>query len=151
MQVLKFGGTSVASAEAMLQVIGIVKKALEQDRTILVSSAIGGCTDQLIGIGRSAAARDEGYKAQLSALRDRHHTIIEELFPPAYRQKTREAVDQLFTELEGITYGVYLLGELSPASLEAVESFGELFSTRILTDKFLSLGVACRWLDRKRA
>ncbi len=149
MQVLKFGGTSVASAEAMLQVIGIVKKALEQDRTILVSSAIGGCTDQLIGIGRSAAARDEGYKAQLSALRDRHHTIIEELFPPAYRQKTREAVDQLFTELEGITYGVYLLGELSPASLEAVESFGELFSTRILTDKFLSLGVACRWLDSR--
>ena len=69
MQVLKFGGSSVATAEAMLQVIDIVKKALEQDRTILVSSAIGGCTDQLIEIGKRAAARDESNKESLAALR----------------------------------------------------------------------------------
>ena len=42
MQVLKFGGSSVANAEAMLQTIRIVQKALEADRTIVVSSAISG-------------------------------------------------------------------------------------------------------------
>ena len=52
MQVLKFGGTSVASAEAMLQTIDIIKKALEEDRTLVVSSAVSGCTDQLISIGK---------------------------------------------------------------------------------------------------
>ena len=57
MQVLKFGGSSVASADAMLQVIQIVRKALETDRTIVVSSAISGCTDELIAIGRLAGVR----------------------------------------------------------------------------------------------
>ena len=149
MQVLKFGGTSVASAEAMLQTIDIIKKALEEDRTLVVSSAISGCTDQLIGIGKLAAARDENYKEQIEALKERHHAIIGKLLPPGYRNKTVQAVDALFAELESIAQGVYLVGELSPASLSAVESFGELLSTCILTDQFLSQGIACRWLDAR--
>ena len=76
MQVLKFGGTSVANAAAMLQVIHIVEKALEQDRTIVVASAISGCTDQLIAIGRLAAARDDAYLSALVALQERHRQII---------------------------------------------------------------------------
>ena len=59
MQVLKFGGTSVADAASIRQVINIVEKALEEDRTLVVCSAISGCTDELIRIGRLAAARDE--------------------------------------------------------------------------------------------
>ena len=149
MQVLKFGGTSVASAEAMLQTIHIIKQALQEDRTLVVSSAISGCTDQLIGIGKLAAARDEACREQLKALQERHHAIIEKLLPPGYRSKTREAVDALFSELESIVQGVYLLGELSPTSLSAVESFGELLSTRILSDQFISQGIACRWLDAR--
>ena len=149
MQVLKFGGTSVASAEAMLQTIDIIKKALEEDRTLVVSSAVSGCTDQLISIGKLAAARDESYRKLLEALKERHHQIVEKLLPPGYRSKTTGAVDALFGELESIVQGVYLVGELSPASLSAVESFGELLSTCILTDQFLSQGIACRWLDAR--
>ena len=149
MQVLKFGGTSVASSEAMLQVVDIVRKALEEDRTIVVSSAVSGCTDALIETGRRAAARDESYKELISDLRKRHYKIIGELLPEGYRERTAASVDKLFESLEGITYGVYLLGELSPASLDAIESFGELFSTAILTDKFLSLGITCQWLDAR--
>ena len=48
MQVMKFGGTSVANAENMSKVVDIVSKAVDRDRTILVSSAISGCTDTLI-------------------------------------------------------------------------------------------------------
>ena len=51
MQVLKFGGSSVAAASAISRVTGIVSKALEQDRTIVVCSAISRCTDTLIEIG----------------------------------------------------------------------------------------------------
>ena len=150
MQVLKFGGTSVANAEAITRVVNIVGKALAKDRTIVVCSAIGGCTDTLIGIGRKASSGDESYKADMAALKLRHHDIIDGLFPPGYRQKTVDAVDALFAELEAITSGVFLLRELSPASLQSVESFGELFSTRIVTDKFLSLGTACRWIDSRK-
>ncbi len=149
MQVLKFGGSSVATAEAMLQTIHIVEKALSQDRTVVVSSAIGGCTDTLIRIGNKAAARDKGYQEELAALQERHRTIIDQLLPEGYRNKTRAAVDTLFDQLSSLVQGVFLLGELSPTSLSAIESFGELFSTRILTDQFLSQGLACRWLDAR--
>ena len=149
MQVLKFGGTSVADAASIRQVISIVEKALEEDRTLVVCSAICGCTDQLIRIGKLAAERDESYKASLEALQERHRQIITELLPEGYRKKTQDAVDSLFQELESLARGVFLVGELSPASLSAIESFGELLSTRILTDKFLSQGAACRWLDAR--
>ena len=149
MQVLKFGGSSVASAEAMLQTIHIVEKALEADRTIVVSSAIGGCTDGLIELGRLAAAQDKAYGEKLSFWQARHAEIIGKLLPEGYRHKTQAAVDALFAELSSILQGVFLLGELSPTSLCAIESFGELLSTRILTDSFLSQGIACRWLDAR--
>ena len=150
MQVLKFGGSSVANAGAMLQVIQIVRKALETDRTILVSSAISGCTDELIAIGRLAGAHDKQFDERLKALQERHHQIIAELLPESHQAKTRETVDALFAQLASILQGVFLLGELSPISLSAVESFGELFSTRILTDKCLSLGLPCQWLDARK-
>ena len=150
MQVLKFGGSSVANAAAMLRVIDIVEKALEEDRTILVSSAISGCTDTLIEIGHLAAQQRPEHRKLLKSLRDAHAGIILELMPQGYREKTLEAVDALFAELGNIVRGVYLLGELSPLSLSAIQSFGELFSTRILTDKFLSLGTAARWLDARQ-
>ena len=149
MQVLKFGGTSVANAEAMLQTTHIIEKALEQDRTIAVSSAVSGCTDALIKLGTKAAARDIAYEVDLLALQDRHRQIISAFIPEGYRAKTQAAVDALFAELASIVQGVYLLGELSPSSLSAIESYGELFSTRILTDRFLSQGIACRWLDSR--
>lgn len=149
MQVLKFGGTSVANAGAMLQTIHIVEKALEEDRTIVVSSAISRCTDTLIELGRLAAARDKSYPERLEALAQRHREIIRELLPEGYRGKTQVAVDALFEELGSILQGVFLVGELSPTILSAVESFGELLSTRILTDAFLSQGIACRWLDAR--
>ena len=85
MQVLKFGGSSVASSEAMLRVIEIVRKALEEDRTIVVSSAVSGCTDALIQTGHKAAARDESYKDLIADLRKRHYKIIGELLPEGYR------------------------------------------------------------------
>ena len=133
----------------MLQVVDIVRKTLEEDRTIVVCSAIGGCTDTLIEAGHRASARDAGYKELIQGLKERHYVLIRELLPPGYQERTSAVVDQLFGELEGLAYGVYLLGELSPASLSAIESFGELFSTAILTDKFLSLGVSCHWLDAR--
>mgnify|MGYP003549447758 CR=1 FL=1 len=62
MQVLKFGGSSVSDAANMSKVVEIVTKAVDRDRTILVASAISGCTDTLIRIGNLAAERDESYK-----------------------------------------------------------------------------------------
>lgn len=149
MQVMKFGGSSVATASAISQVTAIVSKALESDRTILVSSAVSRCTDTLIETGRRAARRDETYADLLQELQERHHTIIRELLPKVFQEKLTRIVDGLFEDLRAKVQGVYLLGELSPTSLEAIQSYGELFSTKILEGKFSSLGISCKWLDAR--
>ncbi len=149
MQVLKFGGTSVANSNAMAQVVDIVSKAVDRDRTILVVSAIGGCTDTLIRIGNLASQRNEEYKTLIDSLQDRHHAIIRELLPIEKHEESTEVCDALFDSLRSIAQGVFLLGELSPASLDAIQSFGELCSTKILATKLSSIGIATKWIDSR--
>ena len=99
MQVLKFGGTSVAQPQ---RIIDIVRGSLERDRTILVCSAISGCTDTLIRLGRLAAAREEGYLSELDALYRRHADMMEGLLPADRLPAVRETVDGLFDSLRGM-------------------------------------------------
>lgn len=150
MQVLKFGGTSVGSASAMAQVNSIVSEAIRNDTTILVCSAISGCTDTLIETGQRAASRDLSYRELIDSLQTRHHQIITELLRPEYQDRTRETVDTLFASLRDITQGVYLLGELSPASQDAIVSHGELLSTKIVAANFASNAIDCKWLDSRQ-
>ena len=146
---MKFGGTSVANATNMSKVVDIVSKAVERDRTILVSSAISGCTDTLIQIGIRASERDESYKTLIDELQKKHHDIIKELLPLEKHEESREVCDALFDSLRGIAQGVCLLGELSPASLDAIQSFGEMWSTKILATKLASIGIATKWMDSR--
>ena len=135
MQVLKFGGSSVADATRMSQVIDIVLAATAKDRTIVVSSAISGCTDALIAIG---AEQDPASRAQqIEALRRRHHAIARRLFTGDERR-------EMVAELDG------LFAELAAAEPEACVTFGELFSTRILARKFACEDVATQWLDSRK-
>lgn len=149
MQVMKFGGTSVANSNAMAQVVEIVSKAVDRDRTILVASAISGCTDTLIRIGNLAARRDEEYKYLIDSLQKRHHDIIRELLPIEKHEESKEVCDALFDSLRSIAQGVFLLGELSPASLDAIQGFGELWSTKIIATKLASIGIATKWIDSR--
>ena len=149
MQVLKFGGSSVANAQNMSKVVDIVIKAVDRDRTILVTSAISGCTDTLIKIGTLASQRDETYKVLIDDLQKKHHDIINELLPREKQEESLEVCDDLFDSLRSITQGVYLLGELSPASLDAIQAFGELWSTKILATKLASIGIATKWIDSR--
>ena len=149
MQVLKFGGSSVANAENMSKVVDIVANAVDRDRTILVASAISGCTDTLIKIGTLASQRDEGYKGLIDELQEKHHVIIRDFLPLEKQAESQEICDALFDSLRSIAQGVFLLGELSPASLDAIQGFGELWSTKILATKLASIGIATKWIDSR--
>ena len=149
MQVLKFGGSSVANAANMSKVVDIVTKAVDRDRPILVSSAISGCTATLIKIGTLASERDESYKELINMLQEKHHDIIRELLPREKQEESLEVCDGLFDSLRSIAQGVYLLGELSPASLDAIQSFGALWSTKILATKLASIGIETKWVDSR--
>lgn len=149
MQVLKFGGSSVANAANMARVADIVTRAVDRDRTILVCSAISGFTDALIRAGSLAAARDEGYKAIIDEYQQKHHDIIRQLLPEQRQAQALKLCDAVLDSLRGIAHGVYLLGELSEASLDAIQGTGELLSTRIMALLLASAGISVKWVDSR--
>ena len=135
MQVLKFGGSSVANAENINKVIAIVKEALKKDKTVVVSSAISGCTDELIAIGKEALSQNENYTVRIDQLELRHISLIEELIPAEDYTSIKQECRELFNKLREICKGVFLLKELSNLSLDHIVSFGEILSTKIISAK----------------
>lgn len=147
MQVLKFGGTSLADSVNILKASEILSRAVDKDRTIVVASAIAGCTDALIKVGTLAAERNSSYLEILGEYRKRHHEIIKSLLPIEKHEESIDVCNSMFDSLQSIAHGVYLLGELSPASLDAIQGCGELLSSRILATKMASVGISTRWVD----
>lgn len=149
MQVMKFGGSSVANAQNINKVIAIVKEAFKKDKTVVVSSAISGCTDELIAIGKEALAQNGNYTERIDKLEQRHISLIEELIPAEDSVAIKQECAELFNELREICKGVYLLKELSNLSLDHIVSFGELLSTKIISAKLKSLNISHQWKDSR--
>lgn len=149
MQVLKFGGTSVANAENINKVVDIVKSAILKDKVILVVSALGGTTDTLIDAVKLASSRNESYKEKLKTIEKRHIQVVKDLIPVEKQSATLSLVKTKFNELESICEGVFLLQELSPRTLDNVVSFGELLSSLIISARFTTLKMAHQWLDSR--
>ena len=106
MQVLKFGGTSVATAENISKVINLTLDALRKDKIILVASALGGITDMLIQTAASAALGDETYKDKLQEIEHRHLEIVRSLLPITRQSAALSAVKTRCNEIEDICSGV---------------------------------------------
>ena len=149
MQVLKFGGSSVANAENINKVIAIVRKAAANDRTVVVSSAISGATDALLLIGETAKAGNEQYTELIDKLQERHLSIIAELVPAEESEAIKDTCSELFNKLREICKGVFLLKELTELSQDHIVSFGELLSTSIISAKLKSLNISHQWKDSR--
>jgi aspartokinase/homoserine dehydrogenase 1 len=78
MKVLKFGGSSVASAENMEKVVQIATQAAGETPIVVVLSAVQGTTDGLIAAGRDAESNSQQYTDLLDELRARHRSILQE-------------------------------------------------------------------------
>jgi aspartokinase/homoserine dehydrogenase 1 len=152
MQVLKFGGTSVANAENMNKVSSIVQQALvrmPQSKTIVVVSALGGVTDVLLQSGGLAAAGDENYKELLQKVEQRHLEAVKALIPVTQQSSVLSWVKQRCNEIEDICNGVFLLGELSTRTKDRIVSFGELLSSKIIAARIHAQGVENTWVDSR--
>ena len=149
MQVLKFGGSSVANAENISKVIHLVRQALTKDRTILVVSALGGITDMLIQAATSAAAGDELYKEKLQEIEHRHLATVRELLPINRQSAALSAVKTRCNEIEDICSGVFLLGELSPRTQDKIVAYGELLSSFIIAARFAAHDLDHAWKDSR--
>ena len=149
MQVLKFGGTSVANAENILKVIAIVKDTLKKDKAIVVVSALGGITDLLIDAAALASAGDETYKKELLVMEQRHLEAVKQLIPVAHQSQLLSLVKKSCNEIEDICNGVFLLRELTPRTKDRISSYGELISSQIIAAKFNSDGIHATWKDSR--
>jgi bifunctional aspartokinase / homoserine dehydrogenase 1 len=149
MQVLKFGGSSVANAGNISKTIEVVRKAHETDRTIVVVSALGGMTDTLLQCGIAAASGDESYRDSLTLIEQRHLNTVRQLIPLASQSGILSMVKKICNELEDIFKGIYLLRELSPRTKDCVLSFGELLSSRILSAGLNTQAVKNSWKDSR--
>jgi len=130
MIVMKFGGTSVESAAAIKRLADIVRARIEE-QPIVVVSAMGKTTNRLLETAHLAVAgkRAEALE-QVEALRAYHHAEADGFGAAA-------VIDEHFQELTELVRGLAILGELTPRSIDAISSFGERISSRVVA---LALG-----------
>ncbi|MDE7152972.1 MAG: bifunctional aspartate kinase/homoserine dehydrogenase I [Muribaculaceae bacterium] len=129
MNVLKFGGTSVGTAESLKKVKEIV--AAQPKPVVVVVSALGGITDRLIATARRAAEGNPDYSQLYDAIRERHLSVVDDLFTAPRNTAVRELITPLLDELGNIFQGIFLIGDLSERTLDIVVSYGERISSLI--------------------
>lgn len=132
MKVLKFGGTSVGSAENIQKVKDILKG--QDDDVIVVVSALGGITDKILSAAKMAAIGTGYFQAELTEINTRHYQTIEKLFVAEKQADIKEKIAILLEELERIIQGVSLIGELTPKTLDKIGGFGERLSSFIISE-----------------
>jgi aspartokinase/homoserine dehydrogenase 1 len=149
MQVLKFGGSSVANAENISSVIAIVQEALKRDKIIVVLSALGGTTDALLEAALFASRADLSYKEKLHEIEHRHLSTVKDLIPLDKQSSVLSMVKKRCNEIEDICNGVFLLRELSPRTKDSIVCYGELLSSQIFSAKLKTLGIKNNWKDAR--
>jgi len=132
MKVLKFGGTSVGSADSILNVKKIVEAVKEP--VIVVVSALGGITDQLILTSKLASKGDKAYKKEFDEMVSRHRNVVESVVPKTKRAAVVKKIMETFEELENIYRGVFLIKDLSAKTSDTIVSYGERLSSLIVAN-----------------
>ena len=150
MNVLKFGGTSMANATNIKKVVDIIKQN-NSTKTIVVVSALSGVTDTLIQLGIDASIGNENYTHILKNVQQQHLSTVDELIEDKIQNETtKAAINGEFNELKSICEGVYKLQELSARTKDKIASFGELLSSKIITAYLQSLSINVCWLDSRQ-
>ncbi|HEY0060449.1 MAG TPA: bifunctional aspartate kinase/homoserine dehydrogenase I [Flavisolibacter sp.] len=149
MQVLKFGGTSVANADNIKRVKDIIDSNKKGERQVVVVSALHGITDKLLHCGMSASGGDEHYKVLLAQMKEQHLELVRQLLPVNDQSHSLSFVLQQFNDLEYICNGVYLLRELSPRTRDRISAFGELISSQIISYFLTTQNLPNEWVDAR--
>ena len=134
MNVLKFGGSSVANAATIEKVIHIIENQSSTTPLYVVVSAMGGITDLLLQAGEEASNNNEAYKQTLATIEQRHFDAIKELIPITSQSAIISKVKSELNALESLCEGVFLLSELSEKTASVISSFGEMLSSYIISE-----------------
>jgi len=148
--VMKFGGTSVGSAEAMGSACQIVRDSVrEWPRVLVVASALSGVTDILLATAAGAAAGDLSTLAPAEgALKQSHDGIARELIrDPVRQEQVRQEIGHLIRSFSDLCRAIAILGEATPRAMDAVASLGERMSVRLLAAALEDAGIDARFVE----
>ena len=140
--VMKFGGTSVGSAERIQAACRILSEESRRRPVVAVISAMAKVTDLLLDtLRRAEAGEEEDVRASLSKLRERHLTTCRQLLPEAERAPVEQAIEQIVGEFQRIATGILMLGERPPRSVDEAVAVGERLSVLLVSAYLNSQGV----------
>jgi len=152
--VMKFGGTSVGSAQAMRETAVLIHNTFNAwGQLVVVASAMGSkptkVTDLLLKGAHTAAAGDDvTYRAVADELRRIHLEAIDSLLGPEHeRQQILEENRRFLSRFESLCRAVYVLGELTPRALDTISGMGEQMSVRILAAYLRQEGIKAEAID----
>lgn len=146
-KVLKFGGTSIGSVDRVLTVLHILKHSSTVD--LVVMSAFGGITNQLIQMMDAAREGDKSYVEGFEAVKARHLDIIAQVTHGEAQANLLDAINPLLNRLGEILRGVYLVRHAAPKTTNQILSYGERLSAQIMTAALNESGVAAIYLDTR--
>ena len=142
---MKFGGTSMGSAERIRVAAAICSEQKQQRPIVAVVSAMSGVTDLLLNTLRHAEAGDEsGIQSNLDRLSERHLETCQELFDGDRCDRVMHGVRDLVTDFRRIAHGMLMLGERPPRSVDEAVAIGERLSALMMAEYLETVGVRAR-------
>ncbi|MDZ7778789.1 MAG: bifunctional aspartate kinase/homoserine dehydrogenase I [Gemmatimonadota bacterium] len=151
-RVLKFGGSSVADADRIRNVVDIVRAESAEapdTRFVTVVSALGGVTEALAGAARSAVDGGGNHEAALDVVADRHEAVLEALAPPAERDELRAVIAEWTNRTREVLSGISLVNEYTPRMLDRVLALGERVASELVAAAFRKAGLPAVALDAR--
>jgi aspartate kinase len=147
--VLKFGGTSVGSAEAMRQAAQIIQDERPKwDRMAVIVSAMSGVTNILIACSWAALeGKTAEYMDNIASLRERHFDVIHKLTPPEMQEGLCAVIDQQLGTLKAFCDSIQVMGEVSPRGMDAISCLGERMNAKIFSACLQQIGIHSQAVD----
>jgi aspartate kinase len=150
MIVMKFGGTSVEDAKAIDRTASIVRGRLAR-KPVVVVSAMAKVTDTLLKMAQAAGSGERDAALDLSrGLRERHYNTAGELLGTGVFTRFHSELEAEFDALDELLRGIAAVGEVTPRTTDHVAAYGELLSSRIVTEAFQVRGVPAALVDSRQ-
>lgn len=151
MNILKFGGTSVAEPSRIKHIGELLTSRVNQGENIsIVCSAFSKVTDSLIEMGELAAKGNEDYLTVHQQFVERHDAALKELVSVDAFTKADKILAENHDTLKQLLKGVYLVREVSPRTMDYILSFGERNSCFIIAEYLKEIGLDAAFLDARK-
>ena len=148
--VMKFGGTSVETPDRVLGVARLVAQRAAAGRGVVVVSAFAGVTNDLIRAAQLAVSGDAAAQDVVEGICRRHYAAAGALASAAEQAHITSTLDAWCADLRSLIHGVSLVRDCSPRVLDAIASYGELFSSLLVAAALRASGLPADQADARQ-